>query len=53
MSYLVDFTKNFSGQEVEQPDVIIRKMAKVDWLDRPTADQPQPLSVAPRIEAAE
>jgi len=33
--------------------VIIRKMAKVDWLDRPTADQPQPLSVAPRIEAAE
>ena len=33
--------------------VIIRKMAKVDWLDRPTADQPQPLSVAPKIEAAE
>ena len=33
--------------------VIIRKMAKVDWLDRPTADQPKSLSVAPRIEAAE
>ena len=28
--------------------VIVRKMAKVDWLDKPTADQPEPLAVAPR-----
>ena len=33
--------------------VIVRKMAKVDWLDRPTADQPQTLSVNPRIEATQ
>ena len=28
--------------------VIVRKMAKVDWLDKPTADQPEPLTVAPQ-----
>ena len=28
--------------------VIVRKMAKVDWLDRPAADQPQPLPSPPR-----
>jgi nitrate reductase alpha subunit len=33
--------------------VIVRKMAKVDWLDTPTADQPEPLAVAPKMEAAE
>jgi nitrate reductase alpha subunit len=33
--------------------VIIRKMVTVDWLDRPTADQPQTLTVAPEMEAAE
>jgi len=33
--------------------VIIRKMAKVDWLDKPAADQPEPLTVAPKMEAAE
>jgi nitrate reductase alpha subunit len=33
--------------------VIIRKMSKVDWLDKPTADQPEPLPVAPKMEAAE
>ena len=33
--------------------VIVRKMAKVDWLDKPTADQPETLSVAPKLEAAE
>ena len=33
--------------------VIVRKMAKVDWLDRPTTDQPKLLSIAPKIEAAE
>jgi nitrate reductase alpha subunit len=33
--------------------VLIRKMAKVDWLDKPTADQPEPLPVAPNMEAAE
>ena len=35
--------------------VIIRKMAKVDWLDKPTADQPESLTVAPatKLEAAE
>jgi nitrate reductase / nitrite oxidoreductase, alpha subunit len=35
--------------------VIVRKMAKVDWLDKPAADQPEPLTVAPgtKLEAAE
>jgi nitrate reductase alpha subunit len=33
--------------------VIVRKMAKVDWLDRPTADQPEALAAAPKMEAAE
>ena len=33
--------------------VIVRKLAKVDWLDTPTADQPEPLPVAPKMEAAE
>ncbi len=35
--------------------VIIRKMSKVDWLDEPAADQPSPLTVAPKanLEAAE
>jgi nitrate reductase alpha subunit len=33
--------------------VIVRKMAEVDWLDTPTADQPQPLSRTPKTEAAE
>src|SRR3990172_3123065 len=33
--------------------VIVRKMSKVDWLDRPVADQPVPLPVAPKMEAAE
>ena len=30
--------------------VIVRKMAEVDWLDRPAADEP---AEAPRLEAAE
>ena len=30
--------------------VIVRKMAEVDWLERPAADEP---AVAPRLEAAE
>jgi nitrate reductase alpha subunit len=29
--------------------VIVRKMAKIDWLDTPTSDQPG----TPRLEAAE
>ena len=33
--------------------VIVRKMSKVDWLDKPTADQPEPMAVAPDMEAAE
>jgi nitrate reductase alpha subunit len=33
--------------------VVLRKMAKVDWLDRPVAAQPQSLSTAPHTEAAE
>ena len=33
--------------------VVVRKMSKVDWLDKPTADQPEPLAVAPKLEAAE
>jgi nitrate reductase alpha subunit len=33
--------------------IIVRKMAKVDWLDTPTADQPEPLPLAPKMEAAE
>jgi nitrate reductase alpha subunit len=33
--------------------VIVRKMVKVDWLDTPTADQPEPLTVAQKLEAAE
>jgi len=32
--------------------VIIRKMVKVDWLDKPAADQPEPLAVAPKMELA-
>jgi hypothetical protein len=28
-------------------------MSKIDWLDTPTADQPEPLTVAPKMEAAE
>jgi nitrate reductase alpha subunit len=31
--------------------VIVRKMAKVDWLDRPSADQPAPLDAATGVEA--
>jgi nitrate reductase alpha subunit len=35
--------------------VVVRKMAKVDWLDTPTPDQPEPLAVAPKntLEAAQ
>src|SRR5664280_1934783 len=33
--------------------VVVRKMSKVDWLDKPTADQHEPLAVAPKLEAAE
>jgi nitrate reductase alpha subunit len=33
--------------------VVVRKMSKVDWLDTPTADQPEPLPVAPKMEVAE
>ena len=33
--------------------VIVRKMSKVDWLDKPTADQPEKLTVARNLEAAE
>ncbi len=33
--------------------VVVRKMSKVDWLDKPTADQPEPLPIAPKLEAAE
>jgi nitrate reductase alpha subunit len=37
--------------------VVVRKMSKVDWLDTPTADQPEALAVAPKstmkLEAAE
>ena len=33
--------------------VVVRKMSKVDWLDKPTADQPDPLPVARKLEAAE
>ena len=33
--------------------VIVRKMSKVDWLDKPTADQPEPLPAATKMEAAE
>jgi nitrate reductase alpha subunit len=28
--------------------VVVRKMAKVDWLDTPTPDQPEPLAVVPK-----
>jgi len=28
-------------------------MSKVDWLDKPAPDQPAPLTVAPKMEAAE
>jgi nitrate reductase alpha subunit len=33
--------------------VIVRKMARVDWLDRPAADQPQVQTLAAKQEAAE
>jgi hypothetical protein len=33
--------------------VIVRKMAKVDWLDRPTADQPADPGIRQPLEAAE
>jgi nitrate reductase / nitrite oxidoreductase, alpha subunit len=33
--------------------VIVRKMAKVDWLDKPAVDQPGPQAVAAKMEAAE
>jgi len=34
--------------------VIVRKMAEIDWLDRPTAEQPQKLPVVPtQLEPAE
>jgi len=32
--------------------VIVRKMARVDWLDRPACEPPQALSNAPKMEAA-
>jgi hypothetical protein len=28
-------------------------MAEIDWLDKPTANQPEMLAVAPNLEAAE
>jgi nitrate reductase alpha subunit len=33
--------------------VIIRKMANVDWLDQPTADQPGDPGIRKPLEAAE
>jgi nitrate reductase alpha subunit len=33
--------------------VIVRKVSKVDWLDRPNDDQPENLTVAAKMEAAE
>jgi nitrate reductase alpha subunit len=33
--------------------VVVRKMSKVDWLDKQNAEQPEPLPVAPNMEAAE
>jgi nitrate reductase alpha subunit len=33
--------------------VIVRKMSKIDWLDQPNAEQPEPMAVAPKMEAAE
>lgn len=33
--------------------VIVRKMANVDWLDRPSDDQPDPVPTASRTEATE
>jgi nitrate reductase alpha subunit len=33
--------------------VIIRKMSKVDWLDKPNAEQPQSPETAAKLEAAE
>jgi len=33
--------------------VIVRKMSKIDWLDTPTPDQPEPLTAAQKMEAAE
>jgi len=34
--------------------VIVRKMAEIDWLDRPAADQPQKLPIVPtKLEPAE
>jgi nitrate reductase alpha subunit len=33
--------------------VIVRKMTKVDWLERPATDQREMLSAAARSEAAE
>jgi nitrate reductase alpha subunit len=33
--------------------VIVRKMANVDWLDQPTADQPGDPGQRPTLEAAE
>jgi nitrate reductase alpha subunit len=33
--------------------VIVRKMSKVDWLDRPTADQPGEVPAPANLEAAE
>jgi nitrate reductase alpha subunit len=33
--------------------VAVRKMAEIDWLDRPTADQPSALARIPTVEAAE
>jgi nitrate reductase alpha subunit len=33
--------------------VIVRKMSKVDWLDRPAVNQPQSEALAAKQEAAE
>jgi nitrate reductase alpha subunit len=33
--------------------VIVRKLSKVDWLDKPSADQPDVPAAAPKMEAAE
>jgi nitrate reductase alpha subunit len=33
--------------------VAVRKMTEIDWLDKPTADQPSALTRTPNVEAAE
>ena len=51
----LSYSFNYYGTVGSNRDefVIVRKMSKVDWLDKPSPDQPDMPAAAPKMEAAE